>query len=68
MVGLDELGGDEGFPTEVLAARLAMDGLVKYEAGDEYGGAAPEQARNVRKGGAAKGVGRTESDEDSDFE
>lgn len=66
-MGLDELGGTEDFPTEYLAARLAQDGLVKYQPEDEYAPPAPEAARNVRKGGAATG-GAGDSDEDSDFD
>lgn len=63
-MGLDEFGGED-FPTALLAARLARDGIVKYEQGDEYQPPAPEAARNVRRGGQAPQEG---SDEDSDFD
>ena len=70
IVGLDELGGNESFPTEWLAARLAQDKMIKWEAGDTYTTtAAPEAAVNIRKGGQARGgVERGSSDEDSDFD
>jgi hypothetical protein len=69
VVGLDELGGNEDFSTEMLAARLAAAGAIFEDA----------VARVPAAGGAGQGAGqgairrggppaRGDSDEDSDFE
>ena len=76
IVGFDELGGVDEFPTEVLAMRLGAAGAIEYKEGEEYGtagysnkamlgGNVREQRMSaIRKGGAA----RDEDDEDSDFD
>lgn len=68
VVGLDELGGSEDFPLEVLEQRLVAAGAIFEDAMPAVGGAGagrePVQQRTMRKGGPQK----TESDEDSDFD
>jgi hypothetical protein len=65
VVGFQDLGGVDDFPTSVLEARLLAAGLL-HEA---EAPPAPPQRRSVRKGGGTNGARqqRTASDEDSDF-
>lgn len=65
VVGFDDLGGKDDFPTEVLAARLASVEAIKWE------GVAPARAASDAPQRAMRSgiyTGRTESDEDSDFD
>merc|ERR1711988_73612 len=62
VVGFDDMGGEDDFPTEALAQRLASAGCVQYEGGD-----IPSQSTN--EGRPGKGyVGRRNrrGDVDSD--
>ena len=61
VVGFDDMGGKDDFPTSVLAARLCAAGLL-FE--DAAAAAKPAPSRGLRQGGFQ----RTASDEDSDFD
>lgn len=63
VVGFDDMGGRDDFSTEVLAARLAAQGLIN-EPDSTYGRLAAGHKRNLRQGGPQRG----DSDEDSDFD
>lgn len=67
VVGFDELGGSDDFPTEHLRLRLASQGLINYDGGEDDDARKPGQAApkvsSIRVGGA-----RDEGDEDSDFD
>ena len=75
VVGFDDMGGRDDFPTEALRLRLAAPGIILYD-GDEAearakaasaaaGGAGPAK-RNMRTGGRGTALGS--DDESSDFE
>lgn len=69
VVGFNDLGGSDDFPTSVLAARLAAGGLIFEDASTAAAaraaaGQQQQPQRTLRQGGAQ----RTESDEDSDFD
>ena len=69
VVGFDDMGGKDDFPTEALAARLAGPGLIHYEGGDVGGPKkAPAPVRSIRQGGRETGNMAAEDDESSDFE
>ena len=61
VVGFDEFGGKDDFPTAALAQRLCSAGLL-FE--DAAAAAKPAPSKTLRTGGFK----RTESDEDSDFD
>ena len=61
VVGFDEFGGKDDFPTAALAQRLCSAGLI-YE--DPTAAAKPPPSKTLRTGGYQ----RTASDEDSDFD
>lgn len=61
VVGFDELGGKDDFPTSVLAQRLSAANAI-FE--DATAAAKPAPSKNLRTGGFQ----RTASDEDSDFD
>ena len=75
VVGFDDVGGTDDFPTEHLRLLLANKGLINYEGGDDadanprvskkstVASSSREDKRNVRKGGV-----RDDDDEDSDFD
>merc|ERR1719238_2068046 len=64
VVGFDDLGGEDDFPTENLAMRLSTAGVMKYEGGDIKA----EQAPGKGKGyvGHRRRKGDSDSDSDSD--
>ena len=69
VVGFDELGAKDDFPTAVLETRLITSGAVKLTVvhkGDGDGDG--DHERTVRKGFASQAMKQTESDEDSDFD
>ncbi|CAG9462219.1 unnamed protein product [Pedinophyceae sp. YPF-701] len=68
IVGLDEFGGTYDFPTKVLAARLAQDGLIDWKDDDYDSRPVEHRNRNIRKGGGDNGIAPASDDEDSDFE
>lgn len=64
VVGLDEMGGRDDFPTEALAARLATAGVIDYHEGDRV-----EQSTGPKSGiRKAEHLQRQDDDEDSDFD
>ena len=74
VVGFDDLGGTDDFPTEHLRLCLAAKGMLNYEGGDEGSDANPRaqkkatmviEKRNLRKGGGTLVLGS--EDETSDF-
>ena len=74
VVGFDDLGGTDDFPTEHLRLCLAAKGMLNYEGGDERSDANPRaqkkattviEKRNLRKGGGTLVLGS--EDETSDF-
>jgi|TARA_B100001142_G_C14191585_1_gene600196 hypothetical protein len=80
VVGFDDLGGTDDFPTEHLRLCLASKNMLTYEGGDNdidvdpraraKQNEEPEAIRNLRKGGP-RGTGNLElnsDDEDSDFD
>jgi len=64
VVGFDDLGGEDDFPTENLAARLKQAAVIEYEGGD----LGPQNAPGKAKGyvGHRREKGDSDSDEDSD--
>tara|TARA_B100000475_G_scaffold194168_1_gene169497 strand:- start:234 stop:896 length:663 start_codon:yes stop_codon:yes gene_type:complete len=74
VVGFDDLGGTDDFPTEHLRLCLAAKNMLTYEGGDEGSDANPRaqkkstvviEKRNMRKGGGTLVLGS--EDETSDF-
>jgi hypothetical protein len=63
VVGLDELGGRDDFPTEVLVNRLAAAAVIQPEEGIRAH--KPVKQSGIRKG---SNLTKTDEDEDSDFE
>merc|ERR1712216_182487 len=61
VVGFDDMGGEDDFPTEALAQRLAVAGVVEYEGGDI---AKQQPQQKLRKGYV--GHRREKGDSDSD--
>merc|ERR1711934_1161244 len=59
IVGFDDLGGEDDFPTEALATRLAVAKCVEYEGGDVRAPAA-----NATKGRGYVGHRRVKGDSD----
>ena len=78
VVGFDDLGGSDDFPTEHLRCLLANKSMLTYEGGDNEDARATmakkntseEEVvkRNLRKGGVAADMVLGSDDEDSDFE
>lgn len=64
VVGLDDMGGREDFPTEALAARLAAAAVIEYQEGDRVD-QSTEPKSGIRK---AEHLLRRDDDEDSDFD
>merc|ERR1711988_593994 len=62
IVGFDDMGGEDEFPTEALAARLGQAGVITYDGGDVSG--PPPQPG---KGKGYVGHRRTKGDSDSDL-
>merc|ERR1711939_1208253 len=62
IVGFDDMGGGDDFPTEALAARLGKAGVITYDGGDVS--APPPQPG---KGKGYVGHRRTKGDSDSDL-
>merc|ERR1712146_288447 len=60
IVGFDDMGGEDDFPTEALASRLAVAQVVEYEGGD----VAPRSQPGKGKGYV--GHRRVKGDSDSD--
>eukprot|EP00227_Mantoniella_beaufortii_P007519 CAMPEP_0197591988 /NCGR_PEP_ID=MMETSP1326-20131121/14315_1 /TAXON_ID=1155430 /ORGANISM="Genus nov. species nov., Strain RCC2288" /LENGTH=226 /DNA_ID=CAMNT_0043157593 /DNA_START=78 /DNA_END=758 /DNA_ORIENTATION=- len=74
LVGFDDLGGSDDFPTESLRMCLAAKNMLKYEGDDANANANPRaqkqeapEKRNLRRGGRDS-LQLGESDEDSDFD
>ena len=75
IVGFDDLGGTDDFPTEHLRLVLASKNALNYEGGDDDAdanprrrkpaAAEPAEKKNLRKGGGNLVLGS--DDEDSDF-
>ena len=74
LVGFDDFGGTDDFPTEHLRCCLAAKNMLTYEGGDEGSDANPRaqkkstvviEKRNLRKGGGTLVLGS--EDETSDF-
>ena len=63
VVGLDDLGGKDDFTVDILAGRLAAADAIRADVGARPAAAAVQ--RSIRTGIYS---GRTESDEDSDFD
>jgi len=77
VVGFDDFGGSDDFPTEHLRLCLASKNMINYHGGDEESDANPRNAkprvqqadkRNLRKGGPSAGLKLGSDDEDSDFD
>merc|ERR1712224_96367 len=66
VVGFDDLGGTDDFPTEALAARLATAGVCEYEGGDIAGPKGPPQKNKKGYVGHRKERGDSSDDYDSD--
>lgn len=64
VVGLDDMGGREDFPTEALAARLAAASVIEYHEGDRISQSAGPKS-GIRK---AEHLQKQADDEDSDFD
>lgn len=80
VVGFDDLGGSDDFPTEYLRCLLANKNMLNYEGGEnddarlsmmqKQKGNDDEETtkRNLRKGGVAGNMVLGSDDEDSDFD
>jgi thioredoxin-like negative regulator of GroEL len=68
VIGFDELGAKDDFPTEMLEARILACGVIRVQ--KVYEAEEPEQKMNtVRKGLASRGmIEPGDNDEDSDFD
>lgn len=64
VVGFEQLGGKDDFPTELLEERLAKAEMIDYDWGHGSKAAAAAASKSVRSGQYMK----SQSDEDSDFE
>ncbi|KAL6770507.1 hypothetical protein ACKKBF_B31515 [Auxenochlorella protothecoides x Auxenochlorella symbiontica] len=66
VVGFNELGGSDDFPTSALEARLAAAGAISEDVHHNKAAGVQREGteRTVRRGGRQ----RTDSDEDSDFD
>lgn len=63
VVGLDDLGGQEDFTTEVLSNRLAAASVI--QADEAVRAQKPAKQSGIRKG---EHLQKTDEDEDSDFD
>jgi hypothetical protein len=69
VVGFDELGSKDDFPTETLERRLLDSGVVKRDENQAEDSEPEEHRHNVRRGaGAERRVQPNDGDEDSDFD
>lgn len=66
VVGFDDMGGEDDFPTEALAARLARVGVVEYEGGDVGGSQMNAPGKGKGFVGHRREKGDSDSDSDSD--
>ena len=64
IVGFDDFGGTDDFPTEVVAAHLEAHGVIHPDENRAPPSASAAHRPSIRKGGPE----RTQSDEDSDFD
>merc|ERR1711998_650012 len=66
VVGFDDMGGDDDFPTSALAMRLAAAQCVEYEGGDVAAQRAAAANEALGKGRGYVGRRREKGDSDSD--
>jgi len=66
IVGFDDMGGEDDFPTEALATRLAVAKCIEYEGGDVAAQRAAAANEALGKGRGYVGRRREKGDSDSD--